>query len=374
MTRKEILTRAICHDTVPHLPMMYRAHPQVSKTLLRYFHLDNLEENWEDLIVELGADNYSDGETLGAFSTYVPLYIGPDLECIYDVDHFFVWGIKPIKNPSNGELEFHHNSPLLGKDEMEDLRSYRFPEIEWFDFEHYRVVIDAPDQDIRDHRIVKLSEIDRSERFFLNTAMMNSIFMTSIFLRGIEQMLIDLVADHSYADMLVGKVGEFCLEFCRMTLAKLGSKIDLYGIWDDFAAQEDLMISPDTWRRYYKPWHRRIIEEAKRYNLIVAYHVCGNCTAIIPDLIDMGVDILDPVQVSAKDMQLAELKSRFGNNICFHGGLDSQRLIAFGTPLEIKREVNRLRNLYGNKGGLILGPSHYLTIDTPVENIVAIYQ
>lgn len=374
-TQKDLLLRAIRREPVPHLPLMYRAHPEVSEKLLRHFGLAGLEDNGDALIRCLGADNYSDGETLGAFTSYVPLYVGPELDCTYDVDHFFAWGIKPVRQVNAGvvELQFHHDPPLAGRDSLDDIQAYRFPKLEWFDFDQYRVVIDTPSADVREQRIVAATLINRSGGLFQNTCMMNSIFMTSIFLRGMEQMFMDLATNEKYAEALISAIGEVSLEFCRKTLAGLHDRIDLYGIWDDFASQDGMMISPDTWRRFYKPWHRRIIDEAKRHGLLVAYHICGNCTAVIPDLIDMGVDLLDPVQVSARDMDLESLKRRFGRDICFHGGLDSQRLIPLGTPEEIRAEVRRIRRLYGEEGGLILGPSHYLTLDTPIENILAIY-
>jgi uroporphyrinogen decarboxylase len=375
MTGKELLLRAIHHEETPRLPLMYRAHPTVSRMLARYFGLADPEQDWEALIKCLGADNYSDGETLGAFTSYVPRYIGPEVDCIQDVDHFFLWGIKPVKRVTAGmvELEFHHDPPLGGRDELGDLRRFSFPRLEWFDFESCRVVIDAPDQDLREQQVLPVTSITASDRLFHNACMVNSIFMTSIFLRGTEQMLMDLAVNQDYAEALIARIGEFCLEFCRETLARLGPRIDLYGIWDDFASQDGLMISPDAWRRFYKPWHRRLIAEAKRHGLLVSYHICGNCSAVIPDLIEMGVDILDPVQVSARDMDLGTLKRRFGRDICLHGGLDSQRLLTMGTPAEIRARVREARRLVGSDGGLILGPSHYLTNDVPLENILAIY-
>jgi hypothetical protein len=375
MNGKELLLRAIHRQEVPRLPLMYRALPEVSGRLLRHFGLGTLARDWQTLIQRLGADNYSDGETLGAFTSYVPRYVGPERDCIQDVDHFFVWGIDPVRRVSGGmtELEFHHSPPLAGRDEPSDLRAYGFPRLEWFDFEQCRAVIDAPSEDVRDQRLVPVASIEKSDRLFHNACMLNSIFMTSIFLRGTEQMLMDLAAAPQYAEALIGRIGEFCLEFCRQTLSRLGPRIDLYGIWDDFASQEGLMISPETWRRFYKPWHRRIIAEAKRHELIVCYHICGNCTEVIPDLIEMGVDLLDPVQVSARQMDLESLKREFGRDICLHGGLDSQTLLTRGAPEQIRREVRRAQGLYENQGGLILGPSHYLTTDTPLENILAMY-
>ncbi len=134
------------------------------------------------------------------------------------------------------------------------------------------------------------------------------------------------------------------------------------------------MLSPDLWRKYYKPWDKKLIEIAKSHNLLVCFHVCGNCTAILPDLIEMGVDLLDPVQTSAKNMELSNLKKQFGKDLCFHGGLDVQGLLPRAAPWEIELEVKKIKDLFGDGGGIILGPSHYITVDTPTENILAVYE
>jgi len=356
---------------------MYRGEPSVNEKLLEYFKLGKLEDNWEKLIEKLGADNYSDGETLGGFTTYFPKYIGLDFGTVFEINRFDVWGIKPVEVYSGGErnIVFSQNPLLYDKDSIEDVKNYNYPKLEWFDFTVYKnnseqVVYKSPDE----QEEIKLSCFKKSDKYFLNTSCMNSIFMVSNYLRGMDKMLMNLVLNPKYAEILIGNIGEFMVEFCSKNLKSIGSYIDLYGIWDDFADQDGLMISPDMWRKYYKLWDKKLIEEAKRYNLLVCFHICGNCTDIIPDLIEMGVDILDPVQVSAKDMELQSLKKRFGKDICFHGGLDVQKFLQFVTPDEVRKEVKRIKELFNGDGGIILGPSHYITSDTPLENILAIYK
>ena len=138
---------------------------------------------------------------------------------------------------------------------------------------------------------------------------------------------------------LLDKIGEFMVRFNKKNLSCLGKYIDLYGIWDDFADQNSLMISPDLWRKYFKKWYKLLIDEAKKYDLLVCFHVCGSCVEIIPDLIELGVDILDPVQVSAKNMDLKNIKKNFGKDICFHGGIDAKKFLPFAKPIEVRTEV-----------------------------------
>ena len=365
------------HKSTDKIPTMYRGEPSVNQKLIEYFSLGKLEDDWSRLVECLGADNYSDGETLGGFTTYFPDYSGPDFKSIFEVNRFDVWGIKPFEIYTGDErnIVFSKNPPLYSKDEITDLQKYEYPRIEWFDFSLYR---NNTEQilygSFKDQEAVKLSDLKKSDEYFLNTSCMNSIFMVSTYLRGMDKMFMDLLLNKRYAETLLGNIGQFMVEFNRVNLKNIGNKIDLYGIWDDFADQESLMISPEIWRKYYKSWYAQLIAEAKKYNLLVCFHICGSCIEIIPDLIEMGVDILDPVQVSAKNMELENLKKKFGKDICFHGGIDAQKFLPFAKPEDIKDEVKKIKEMFMGDGGIILGPSHYLTTDIPIKNILAIYK
>ena len=374
---KKLLLDSISHNNVSKIPMMYRGEPSVNRKLMEYFNIGPLEKNWDSLVQVLGADNYSDGETLGGFTTYFPDYIGPDFNTIFEINRFDIWGIKPVEIYSGNarNIVFSKNPPLYALDDIEDIKKYKYPKLEWFDFSVYRNNSEQISyKSYKDQEKIELHDFKKSDEYFLNTNCMNSIFMVSTYLRGMENFFMDLVLNKDYAETLLNNIGEFMVQFNERNLKSIGKYIDLCGIWDDFADQESLMISPELWRKYFKVWYRRFIEEAKKYGLLVCFHVCGSCIEIIPDLIEIGVDILDPVQVSAKNMELGNLKKRFGKNICFHGGIDSQKFLPFARPKEIITEVGRLKKLFDGKGGIILGPSHYLTPDIPIENIIAMYK
>jgi len=377
MSTKRLIIDVIEHKPTSRIPMMYRGEPPVNDRLIEYFNLGNLKDDWGKLTELLGADNFSDGETLGVFTTYFPKYIGPDFGTIFEINRFNIWGIKPVEIyvGGNRHIVFSKDPPLYNLDSLADIKNYNYPKLEWFDFSVYKNNSEAiayNSQGEQDE--INLVDFKRSDRHFLNTSCMNSLFMTSIFMRGIDKMLMDLVSYQKYAEILIGNIGEFMLEFCKKNLESIGKYIDLYGIWDDFAMEDGLMLSPDIWRKYYKHWDKKIIEVAKKYNLFVCFHICGNCTEVLPDLIEMGVDLLDPVQVSAKNMEISNLKKLFGKDMCFHGGLDVQKFLPFVTPDEIRNEVRRIKELFDGDGGIILGPSHYITADTPIKNILAIYK
>jgi len=375
-SKKKQLLDAINHKPV-EVPLMYRGEPPVNRRLADHFGLKDIENEWESLCQLLGADNYSDGETLGGFTTYFPKYTGPDFDALFEINRFYIWGIRPVEIEAGGnrDIVFSKNPPLWDKNQLDDLRDYNFPKIDWFDFSTYKnnteqVVYGSEDE----QEEIKAEDLKPSERYFLNASCLNSIFMTSIFMRGMDKMMMDLVANKRYAQTLIGNIGEFMVDFCKQNLASIGEAIDLYGIWDDFASQEGLMLSPDIWRKYYKPWDKKIIEAAKGHGLLVCFHICGNCREVMPDLIEMGVDMLDPVQTSAKDMGIEGLKKDFGADICFHGGLDIQSFLPNATPAQVREKVKYVKGLFEGEGGLIFGPAHYITNDTPTENILAIYR
>lgn len=161
-------------------------------------------------------------------------------------------------------MVFHMNPPMFDMERKEDLNSYNFPRIDWFDFDNYRIISEAIHEEIKEFELISPVNIKPSEEYFTCTLALTSIFTTLIFLRGIDKMLMDLITNKKFAENLIEVIGEFFLEFCKKNLSSTWRTIDMYEIWDDIASQENLMLSPNLWRKYYKPWHRKIIEEIKK--------------------------------------------------------------------------------------------------------------
>ena len=317
---KKLLLDSIRHKSVDKIPTMYRGEPSTNEKLIKFFNLSSIEDDWEKLMLLLGADNYSDGETLGGFTTYFPNYTGPDFKSTFEVNRFDIWGInsQEVYIGKERHVVFSKIPPLGNSDDISALNNYSYPKLDWFDFSVYRNNTEQVSfKSYKDQREIKLSDFKKSKDYFLNASCLNSIFMVSTYLRGMEKLFMDFLLDPIYAETLLAKIGEFMVEFNKKNLANIGKFIDLYGIWDDFADQEGLMISPALWRKFYKPWYIKLINEAKKYNLLVCFHVCGNCSEIIGDLIEIGVDILDPVQVSAKNMDLENLKDKVREKYLF---------------------------------------------------------
>jgi uroporphyrinogen decarboxylase len=133
------------------------------------------------------------------------------------------------------------------------------------------------------------------------------------------------------------------------------------------------MISPDTWRDEVRPHHARLTELARAHDVPVMYHCDGAIYPLIPELIELGIDLLNPIQPDAKGMEAQRLKDEFGERLAFHGGVDILRILPRGTVDEVRAEVARLVDTLGRGGGFVLCSSHHLQPDTPVENIVAMY-
>ena len=185
----------------------------------------------------------------------------------------------------------------------------------------------------------------------------------TLLLRGYEAGLTDIAADESRAAALMARVTDHFLDVVDVV-----SALDIDGIMfgDDWGDQRGLVIGPDRWRRLIKPQVARLIDRIHTAGKIAMIHCCGNCSEILPDLIEIGLDVLESIQPEAMDPYV--LKRTFGSEITFWGGLGSQTLIPFGTPAQIKDEVRRLVAEMGTGGGYILSPAKTFMADTPTEN------
>jgi uroporphyrinogen decarboxylase len=134
------------------------------------------------------------------------------------------------------------------------------------------------------------------------------------------------------------------------------------------------LIGPDLFDRFVAPRLRRLVALAHGHGVAVMFHSCGAIVPLIDRLIDLGIDVLDPLQAAAKDMEPALLKQRFGARLCLHGGIDTQHLLPHGSPEDVRREVRRRSAILGAGGGYILAPCHVLQTDVPTANVLAMYE
>ena len=194
------------------------------------------------------------------------------------------------------------------------------------------------------------------------------------FLRGWAEFLGDMLACPAFAEALLERVVEIWVEITRRALEEAGEYVDLVIFGDDLGAQKATLIRPELYRRMVKPHHQRMVETAKRYGKPVLYHTCGSVYALIPDLIEAGIDALNPIQVAAAEMDTRRLKREFGRDLTFWGAIDNQRVLPRGTPEEVRQEVKRRIEDLAEGGGYVLCAAHNLQQDVPPENIIAMYE
>jgi uroporphyrinogen decarboxylase len=192
---------------------------------------------------------------------------------------------------------------------------------------------------------------------------------------GFQSFLMALVSEPAFADRLMEEITDIYIQSCDNYLDCVGSYIQVFTYWDDVAGQNGWLINPELYRKMVKPKQRRLVEAIKKKtNAKLFYHSCGATSALIPDLIDIGFDILNPVQVSAKGMDTKALKAQFGRDIVFWGGgVDTQRVLPFGKPHEVVDEVRRRIDDLAPGGGFVFAAVHNIQALVPPENIVAAF-
>ena len=196
-------------------------------------------------------------------------------------------------------------------------------------------------------------------------------FEIAHFMRGMDNFLTDLALRPDFAAALMDHIAEYLLAKAGRMLEAGGGRYVVFEYNDDVASQRGLFISPQMWRRLIKPRMARFCDLIHRHGALVRYHSCGSVRAIVPDLIEIGVDILNPVQSLAAGMDPFELKRAYGDRLTLHGGVDIQELLPRSTPRQVRQAVRRLVDVVGEHGGYILGGTHTIQADAPVENVVA---
>jgi uroporphyrinogen decarboxylase len=199
------------------------------------------------------------------------------------------------------------------------------------------------------------------------------IFSPAFDMRGGEQLLFDLAGNEEFATALFAKMEALSSGFLRAALREIGDCVDLVVTGDDLATQSGPMMSPAMYRRLIKPHHAKMFAAIRENTQAKIYlHCCGNVYKLIGDLIEVGVDLLNPVQVSAGEMgDTARLKREFGDRMSFCGGFDTQRVLPFGTPDEVRVEVRRRIRDLAPGGGYVAAAVHCIQPDVPLENVLA---
>jgi uroporphyrinogen decarboxylase len=359
MTPKERTLAAIEHREPDRVPVYFTAVPEQVEALRRHFGV----EPRTDLLRPIGFGDWVEPEVLDALGVDVrhvwPRYVGPPLERREDGTFRDLWGtwFKVVRH-ATGAYNEAVALPLAEARTVHEVERHAWPRVEWFDFSAVREQCER----FRDYAIVVgwPANVD-----FINRAAR---------LCGYERVLVGLATGDPVVLAIFDQISRFFLEFNQrfFEAAQGYASIAFYG--DDYGGQTGSLISPRTYRAIFQPRWEPHIAQARAFGLKVMLHSCGSTCALMPDLIDTGFDVIQTVQPEAQGMDLAELKARFGDRLCFNGAISVQQVLPRETPEGVRREVRRVIGILAPGGGYILGPTHNIQSDTPLENILAMYE
>lgn len=267
---------------------------------------------------------------------------------------------KPVARDAYGSVwrtdrrPVHLVEPVLKEP---SLRGYQFPPVDSFCTAEWEQLARETIAACPDH--------------FTTAGLSYGLFERSWALRGFEESLMDAVAEPAFYGGLMERIAEHHLAIVERLLAL---PVDGIMFGDDWGYQQGVLLGPERWRRFIKPHYTRIYARVHAAGRLVLSHCCGSVVDILPDIIEMGLDVLESVQPEARGMNPYDLKRRFGRDITFWGGLGAQSTVPFGTPDEIRAEVRRLCREMGRGGGYILAAAKPMEADTPVENAAAVIE
>jgi len=278
-------------------------------------------------------------------------------------DHVVMAEIRALEHPLGGTLyrdDFgviirkgnipHVEQPALSEP---DLGGYRFPELS--SEKHLGHIGPWAAENVERYRIVNLVEMF-SERTW--------------FIRGFEESMTDFYLNQRFMEELLDGLLAVCLDTLEALLQRFGDRIDAVGMTEDAGSEQSMILGPDLWRRMIKPRLAQIYRRIRKAGKKGYFHSCGHIRPIVPDLIDIGVDMIQPLQPEAMD--IFELKREFGRDLCLVGGISTQKTLPFGTPQDVIREIDRCLGEMAAGGGYILAPAKPLLPGVPLANAVAL--
>jgi len=260
------------------------------------------------------------------------------------------WGITWKKE---GYYNMVIDHPLKGKS-LEQIKNYILPD---------------PFSESRYSELERLIQ-NYGDEYFIGADVSGTIFEPAYHLRHMEELMMDLVQNKNEANVLLDKITDFSV---KVAIESIKRGVDWVWLGDDMGAQYGMMISPDMWRKYFKPRMKNAIDLIRDYkkDTIIAYHSCGSMYPIVGDLVELGIDVLNPIQESASNMDQKEFKAEFGDEITLMCGPDTQMFLATASEQEVYDKTCEKIVQLGKNGGYIFAVSHTLQPDVPLENICA---
>jgi len=338
MTPRERWLAVLTRQKPDHIPMDYWATGEVTTKLMQHLDCETERALYEHLHID-------------GVIVVEPGYIGPPLPENTDA---FGCRFKEISYGSGvySECVYHPLAEYKRLDEIK--RNYKWPSPDWYDYSGISdQVVDNEMYPIRG---------GGSEPFLVYKN-----------LRGQEQAFMDLILNPEIIHYCLDKLFDLCYQNTLRIYEQIPGKVIITYVAEDLGTQEDLMYSPDQIREFFIPRMKRMIDLAHQAGAFVFFHSDGAIRKIIPDMIEAGIDVLNPIQWRCKGMAREALKRDFGDKLIFHGGVDNQYTLAFGSVEEVRQEALDNLRILGEGGGYILAPCHNIQLVSPPENIIAMY-
>ena len=342
MTHRERILAAIQHQPTDRVPTDYWGVPEITKKLMNHFGVSTI------------------AALAGALDIDKIMHIEPILKPEYNRRN--MWDIEMQRIPIFGGAGFYEEPiehPLAKFETIDEIdANYLWPTTDMYDYSGIK------EQCARCRR----------DGFAVEGGYISLTYFYEM-IRGTEQMLLDFAADEEIADYTLYKINEFASAHTRRILEEAGGLIDISEVTDDFGSQKNLLMSKTMIDRYLGRYYEQNIALVQSFDASVFHHDDGAIVEIIPWVIEKGCQVLNPLQWHLPGWDLYELKREFGKQLCFHGGIDNQHVLPFGTAESVKKEVSDcIDALYSDLTGYILAPCHNIQAITPIENILAMYE
>lgn len=333
MTPRERQLAAIRHQTPDRIP-------------LDAIHIENQTEIAQLLQIEPGAVL----DALGIDGRIVSARYTGELPVSPDGAPLTPWG-----TPDTGDYGTARRNPLAQVDSIRQVEAYPWPDARCYDYAAAARVAQA-----------------LGARYAVRGPYWEPIFCTVCDLFGMEEAMARMLTEPAIFEAVLEQVFQHTKAFCEALLVACGEAMPILCLGDDFATQRGMMIAPDDWRRWLKPRYAELFALGKRLGKAVWFHSCGDITPVLPDLIDIGMDVWETVQLHTLPISAEQLKREYGEHITFFGGVNTQQL-PFSTPEAVRAEVRQCIETLGRHGGYICGPDHHIKPDVPAQNAVALF-
>jgi uroporphyrinogen decarboxylase len=338
-TPRERWLAVLNHRKPDRVPMDYWATGEVTSRLMKHLGCSTSKEVFEKLHID-------------AVFEVSPEYIGspiPENSDLYDCHY------RNVKHETGIYSECVYHPLAKYKTVSEIKKNFEWPSVDIFD---YSVI---PEQtEVYDNYPIRGGGSEP--------------FLTYKNLRGMRQAYLDLYMHSDIVHYCLDKLFDFCYDNTNLIYDQAPGKVLLSYVAEDFGSQNGLLVSPAHIQEYFLPRMKRMMDLAHNNGVYVFFHSDGSIKKIIPDMIRAGIDILNPIQWRCKDMNREVLKDEFGDKVVFHGAMDNQYTLAFGTQNDVRQEVRDNLRIMGKEGGYILAPCHNIQPITPTQNILVMYE